>query len=180
MLSLYLTLIDTEEDKLRFTALYKQYRHLMFYVAQEILMDEHISEDALQEAFLRIAKNFHKVGEILCPQTRNFVVIITRNVAITMVNQRQNELDIDTYTEKESSAISEDVFESISNKLLVECMLKLPLMYRDTLYLYHIYGYSFAEISNLLSVSVETIKKRAQRGRKILKELLEKEGYHHE
>ncbi|MBR4020017.1 MAG: sigma-70 family RNA polymerase sigma factor, partial [Firmicutes bacterium] len=76
MLSLYLTLIDTDEDKIRFAKLYEQYRHLMFYIAKEILQDEHLSEDAVQEAFLRIAKNFHKVGEILCPETRNFTVII--------------------------------------------------------------------------------------------------------
>ena len=37
MLNLYLTLIDTDEDKLKFTDLYKQYRHLMFYVARRIV-----------------------------------------------------------------------------------------------------------------------------------------------
>ena len=52
MLNLYLTLIDTDEDKLRFTALYQQYRHLMFYIAREVLCDEHLSEDAVQEALL--------------------------------------------------------------------------------------------------------------------------------
>ena len=46
MLSLYLTLIDSDEDKLRFTKLYEQYRHLMFYIAQEILKDEHLHNKA--------------------------------------------------------------------------------------------------------------------------------------
>ena len=49
MLNLYLTLIDDDEDKIRFTKLYEQYRHLMFYIAQEILKDEHLSEDAVNE-----------------------------------------------------------------------------------------------------------------------------------
>ena len=64
----------------------------MFYIAQEILKDEQLSEDAVQEAFLRIAKNFHKVGEILRPETRNFTVIITKNVALTMLKLKQNEI----------------------------------------------------------------------------------------
>ena len=180
MLNLYLTLIDTDEDKIRFTKLYEQYRHLMFYIAKEILQDEHLSEDAVQEAFLRIAKNFHKVGEILCPETRNFTVIITRNVAINMVSRKHGDLDMDAYLDSASSELTEDVFETVSNKLLMECILKLPETYRDPLYLYHLYGYTFNEISNLLSVSVETAKKRAQRARHMLKVLLEKEGYHHE
>lgn len=180
MLSLYLTLIDEDEDKIRFMKLYEQYRHLMFYIAKEILQDEHLSEDAVQEAFLRIAKNFHKVGEILCPETRNFTVIITRNVAINMVNRKHDELDMDSYLDSASAELAEDVFETVSNKLLMECILKLPETYRDPLYLYHLYGYTFNEISNLLSVSVETAKKRAQRARHMLKVLLEKEGYHRE
>jgi len=53
-------------------------------------------------------------------------------------------------------------------------------MYRDPLYLYHLYGYSFNEISSLLNLSVEATKKRTQRARDLLKTLLEKEGYHHE
>lgn len=180
MLSLYLTLIDTEEEKIRFTRLYEQYRHLMFYIAKKILKDDHLSEDAVQEAFLRIAKNFHKVGDILCPETRNFTVIITRNVAITMVNRKHDDLDMDSYITNTSAELTEDVFETVSNKILMECIQKLPDMYRDSLYLYHLYGYTFKEISNLLSVPVETVKKRAQRARVLLKELLEKEGYHHE
>lgn len=180
MLSLYLTLIDTDADKIKFTKLYEQYRHLMFYIAQEILKDEHLSEDAVQEAFLRIAKNFHKIGEIICPETRNFTVIITRNVAITMINQRHEDLDINSYTENISSVAGDDVFETVSNKLLTDCILQLPEIYRDPLYLYHLYGFTLSEISHLLSISVEATKKRVQRARHMLKELLEKEGYKHE
>lgn len=180
MLILYLALIDSDEDKIRFTKLYEQYRHLMFYIAQEILKDEQLSEDAVQESFLRIAKNFHKVGEILCPKTRNFTVIITKNVALTMHKHKHNDMDMDSYIESSSFETTEDAFDALSNKLLAECILKLPEMYRDSLYLYHLYGYSFNEISNLLSVPVETTKKRTQRARSLLKVLLEKEGYHHE
>ena len=180
MLNLYLTLIDDDEDKIRFTKLYEQYRHLMFYIAQEILKDEHLSQDAVQETFLRIAKNFHKIGEILCPETRNFTVIITKNVALTMLKHKHDDIDMDSYVESSAFETTEDVFDTVSNKALTECILKLPEIYRDSLYLYHLYGYSFNEISHLLSVPVETTKKRTQRARILLKELLEKEGYHHE
>ena len=63
MLSLYLTLIDSEEDKKKFVQFYEAYRGLMHYTANRILQDDFAAEDAVQEAFLRIAKNFHKVGD---------------------------------------------------------------------------------------------------------------------
>ena len=62
MLQIYLTLIETDEEKQKFIVFYEQYRKLMFYIAKEILKEDQLSEDAVQEAFLRIAKNFHKIG----------------------------------------------------------------------------------------------------------------------
>lgn len=70
MIGLFLALIDTEEDKIKFVTLYEKYRKLMFYIANDILKDTDLAEDAVQEAFFRIAKNFKKVGEISCPQTK--------------------------------------------------------------------------------------------------------------
>lgn len=174
MLDLYLTLIDTDVDKHKFVALYEQYRHLMFYIAHEILKDNQLSEDAVQEAFIRIAKNFYKIGDINCPQTRNYVVIITRNAAITMSHHKSDCIDMGTY--EDSLPIYEDVFDTVSNKIIAKCILKMPDIYRDMLYLHYIYGYTFNEISSLLGISTNTAKKRAQRARSILKKMIGEEG----
>lgn len=180
MLGLFLTLIDDETEKAKFVDFYNKYNRLMFYVSKEILKDNHLAEDAVQEAFLRISKNFHKIDDIFCPQTRNFTVIITKNVSFNMLKKKNTTVELDLYTDYESVDSSCDPFESISIKLLTENILKLSDEYRYVLYLYHLYGYSFNEISILLSLPVETVKKRAQRARRMLKQLLEKEGYYNE
>lgn len=177
MLPVYLAMIDTDEDRTKFTNMYALYGRLMFYIAYEILHDEQLAEDAVQEAFLRIAKNMHKVGEVSCPQTRNFSVIITRNVAITLKKQNSHDLETDMVVLEYRAKSDDELFNTISQKLLTECILRLPDMYSDTLYLHHLYGYSFPEISSLLSVSVETVKKRAQRARDLLRRMIEEEGY---
>lgn len=179
MIGLYLTLIDSEPDKQRFIFLYEKYRSLMFYVAKTILEDDFIAEDAVQEAFLRIAKNFSKIGEIDCPQTRRFVVIITRNISINMTRKNFDFDEIDKYSETILTSSADDVFSHIELGIVKESLLKLPNQYRDVLYLYHLYGLTFNEISSLLGISNETAKKRAQRARSILRMQLEKEGYHH-
>ncbi len=178
MINLFLTLIDDEYDKVRFVDLYEKYKNLMFYIAKGVLKDDHLSEDAVQEAFFRIAKNFQKINEVSSPQTRNFVVIITRNISVSMLKGIDNVVDIDTYEGFETTSTTDETFEAVSMKTLTGFILKLPENYRDILYLYHLYGYSFNEISSLLSLPVETAKKRAQRARHMLKERLEKEGYY--
>ena len=56
MLTFYLSLIETEEDKSKFENIYETYRKVMFYTANQILKDEYLAEDAVHSAFLRILK----------------------------------------------------------------------------------------------------------------------------
>lgn len=71
---IYLSLIDGEEDKSKFEQLYLSYHHLMHHVALGILKDHHKAEDAVHEAFICIEKNFFKISEVSCPQTKGFVI----------------------------------------------------------------------------------------------------------
>ena len=91
MLQFYLQLLETEEELQKFTQLYETYRKLMHWTAEGILHDEHLAEDAVHEAFLRIIQNFHQIREIPCPKTRSFVVIIVRNVALNMQKKRKRD-----------------------------------------------------------------------------------------
>ena len=55
MIQLYMSLIDDEQDKLRFEIAYYKYRNLLHYKARSILKDVHRAEVAVQEVFMRIA-----------------------------------------------------------------------------------------------------------------------------
>ena len=81
MLQLYLQLLNTCSEQEKFKQLYETYHRLMHWEALRVLQDRQLAEDAVQESFLRMIKNFHKIGEISCPQTKRFVVIIVRNAA---------------------------------------------------------------------------------------------------
>ena len=45
---LYLSVLDTEEEKDKFTEVYEQYRHFCWYVANQLLEDAQMAEDAVQ------------------------------------------------------------------------------------------------------------------------------------
>lgn len=53
-------MIDAEEDKQKFVILYETYRHLMMKVALNVLKDTFLAEDAVHEAFIKIAKTWKK------------------------------------------------------------------------------------------------------------------------
>lgn len=166
MLSLYLTLIDSEEDKKKFVQFYEAYRGLMHYTANRILQDDFAAEDAVQEAFLRIAKNFHKVGDVFCPETKKFAVIICRNVSLTMAKKNAETVSTEGIEEKlDSVDLKDETFERLEYRLVVEAVLSLPERYRNVLYLHLVYGYELKEVANLLGISVDAARKRFQRGK---------------
>lgn len=79
---IYLQMLETPEEKSKFEQIYLEYRDLMFYIANRILHDQHDSEDAVHEAFLKIIKIIGQIEDSKCPKTRNLTVIIVERVAI--------------------------------------------------------------------------------------------------
>ena len=65
MLPIYLSMLDGDDEKSKFESLYLTYRKLMFHVANGILNDEGLAEDAVHQAFLKILENFDKVRNFL-------------------------------------------------------------------------------------------------------------------
>ena len=149
----------------------------MLHIAMQILKDHQLAEDAVQEAFLRLVKNFSKIGQVNCPRTRLFTVIIVRNISLTMLAERKKE----NVLERPEAMIpieydlEEDVLERIAYEEVLSAIRELPVIYRDILYLQYVEEYKLTEISKLLGIEAETVKKRAQRGRKKLLEQLTKE-----
>lgn len=60
------------------------------------------------------------------------------------------------------------------SQVLVE-LISLPLPVKEAVYLYYIEGYKTTEVSEIIGISVNAVKKRLQRGRKLLRLRLEEE-----
>lgn len=176
MLQLYLALIDEEWDLIRFEEAYYEYKGLLHYIAKKILQDEHRAEDAVQEAFLRIAKNFHKVGNIKTTSTKNFFILITRRVCLNLLEREEK---FSTATEEEISLFENSYTpgslpDSFAGEAeLIRQILNLPESMRSVLYLQAVYGFNAKETANLLGISVGAVWKRTSRARVILKKELE-------
>lgn len=171
MLALYLAMIDSSEEKTKFSQVYEKYRNLMFYVANEILNDRYLAEDAVQNAFLRIAKNIGKIDEVESPATKRFVTIVVENSAKAMYAKERSDAYDDEFFDNVSYENSEDiVFANVSVNELVEKILKLPGTQRKIMYLYEVYGYKYSEIANLLDMKEGAVRKQAQRAREAIEE----------
>lgn len=180
---MFLLLTGNENDRSKAERLYEQYRYLMYSEAYKILQDKHLAEDAVQQSFIKIINNLHKIDENNCPRTRNFMVIICVNVAKSIYNKsvHLNKQDIALQdADADTAGTGNDPLDILVDKDSVKQITKaieaLNPIYRDVLLLKRTYECSREEITELLEIPEETVKKRLARGRKMLSQVLEKEG----
>lgn len=164
------------EQELKIEHLYHTYKYLLYKVAFDILGDKSLSEDALQETFVRVMKNIHKIGEENCPRTRNFLVVICRNVALDMKrkNSLVSEYDQNTATAKDVVEATIEAKDSIDR--LTGIINGLDPIYRDVFLLRRVHNLSRREIAKILGISLESVKKRLTRAKEYIYERARREG----
>ena len=177
MLQFYLSLLDSEEDHELFTKMYTENLDYMRKIAYGILKSHEKAEDAVQEAFLRIIESFNKFHNISCPKTRSFCVNVCRNVSYNMYNKDKKftEVEFDEAIEYNSdrNQVEDEILDKASVELFVEKLMSLSKIYRDVMYLYCFDNMSVKEIAYIMNIPAETVKKRIQRARSKLAELIE-------
>ena len=174
MINIYLSVLNTAEDKAEFEDLYIKYKQRMYHVAYSILHNVEDSEDAVHNAFLKIADNFEKIKNFSCQELQAYIVIIVRNTSINIY--RKNKKDGEHLAELDDNqpTVNINFFENIDRDELIKAILNLPLVYKDILFLYYINQYTTKEISRMLDISMDAVWKRIERAKKLLKEELEK------
>ena len=165
---IYLQMIETVEDRQKFTDLYETYRGLMFYVANQILHNAEDAEDAVHQAFLSIMENLDKISEVHSPKSRAYVIVIAENKAIDMIRARKHFAD---------AGFDESVYgieiPVPGDGGLADAMAKLPARYRGILLLRYDMGYSTKEIGKMLGMTEDTTRKVIWRAKEALRRQLE-------
>ncbi len=177
MIGIFLAIIDDEEDKKQFEELYIKYRQDMYSVAYSILHNIEDAEDAVHQAFFKIANNFEKINKIPCQEIKAYIVIIIRNTAINMYNSNKRMAEHSAELNDDIS-VDADIFEQFEYNQLVTAISELPQIYKDIVYLYYLEEFTAKEISKMLDISADTVWKRAERAKKLLKEALENDDNH--
>ena len=85
---MYLSILDTQDEKEKFTEVYEQYQHFCWYVANQMLGDDHLAEDAVQETFLALTRHMDKIEDVHSDRARNFLATIVRSKAVDILRKK--------------------------------------------------------------------------------------------
>ena len=165
----FLTLLDDPEEQQKFTEIYYQYRHFLWYVANQKLQDAHLAEDAVQETFLKAYRSLASFrGE--CSE-KTWLMKIAMNTCCDL--RRAHRLRrIDPRRIPDLLPQAAEPFAQEEEALVTQVM-QLPRKLREVILLYYYQDMTVTEIAVSLGISQSSVSGRLKRARGKLRTLLE-------
>ncbi|MGI6728287.1 MAG: RNA polymerase sigma factor [Anaerovoracaceae bacterium] len=161
-----------------FEEVYYTYSAYLYRIGINILQDQELASDALQQCFMKIFENIHKVDQVSSKQTKSFVSVIMQNEALSIYNKRKCMADVTELKEEGSDIIDED---ADIDKILARAELKEEVQYYlnvlseqdcQIINLKYMKEFSYKEIAGLYNVSQDVVRKRLSRAKKRLADLI--------
>ena len=179
MLTVYLSLIDDEHQRIKFEELYITYRMQMIHLAKTYFKNESDAEDVVHDVFVRIAtKHMKFIQGLENPEDiRNYLLKATKNTALNELKRKgRTHISIEDVSERDLESfpnLTDDSFiEMICTKAeydsVAQALLSMEEPYRDIMYYHFVMELSVPEAAKLLGRNIATAKKQLVRGKKLL------------
>lgn len=157
---------QTLRTELNLQRLYQELLPTVYRAAYAYMRNPSDSEDAAQEAFLRLALYQRSFPDLR--QAKAWLIVTVGNICKDMLRRRhRQDLNLEDYPELPAP-------QSESGALLA-ALLELPEKYKTAVFLYYYEGCSVGEIAKAMGQPEGTVKSWLHRARKLLRQDLEEE-----
>ena len=149
----------------------RQYSNMILRICFTYSLGRADAQDICQNVFLKLLQSdrrFNSEGE-----TRAFIIRVTINECKDVLKSgwRRRSVPLDELIERETSFLPEE------NTGLLSAVQRLPVKYREAVYLYYYEGYNAEEIAAMVGAKPAAVRQRLARAREKLRKELEGSGY---
>lgn len=152
-------------------AVVNKYSDMLFRICYCVLCNKSDAEDALQDTFVKLITKAPDFNDE--EHEKAWLIKVATNISknMVMLRLRRNAVNLEDITEIGVKDEDSEVFEAIMN---------LPVKYKIPMILFYVEGYKTEEISDIIQISSEAVRKRLQKGRELLKIEFERCNYFNE
>lgn len=172
MLPSFTLRLERDEDRERFTRLYRLYQRPLHRLAARLLGPGPRAEDAVHDTFIKLIQNYDRLRPRSDGELERWLMVVTRNTALDTLRKEGRETALEGRAWEAAAAPDLGEFEA-----LVALIRSMPEDYRRVLELKFLAEWSLADIAKELGLTEGAVKSRVFRGRKLLMDALRKGGY---
>lgn len=143
------------------------YSDMIYHIAMRYLNTKEDAEDIVQEVFMRYIANF-KAGKLFDTEEyeKYWLIRVTMNLCCNEISSARRRKNLPF---KDSLYCELDIS---SENLLYNSVSKLNKCYKEPFILFYIEEFKITEISKILRISEDTVKKRLSRARTKIKDFI--------
>ena len=157
-----------DEYKKEIAGVITEYSDMLFRICFLILKNEQDTQDVLQDTFI---KYMEKKPKFASEELRKaWLITVSQNKCRDFLRFHKRHQYVELSCVEEILQI-----EEISKDIDFKLFWKMKASYKTVIILHYIEGYSVKEIAGMLKITENAVKKRLQRGRMELKELLDEQ-----
>lgn len=163
--------MKSKNNAIRFVeSCYRLYEHKMYYIAYSILHDVGLSEDAVQEAFIRLMKSEVEFSDYQSEECKKYIYTTIKNVSLNIYRKKKREQEIMYLSDEETMLRAQNLAEQEPDSIDWEEMIEdLPAKYSEVVQLLVVDKLSVSETAQKLNISQGNVRKRFERAKKMLK-----------
>jgi RNA polymerase sigma-70 factor (ECF subfamily) len=173
------TLLDRcqQGDNEAFAQLMAEQQDYVYTLAKRILRDSEEAADLTQEVFLQVWRGLPGFRQAARFRTWLYRIVVNRGLNyLRKLRRRRNMISLDQQNLEILSAQADpphaEAWQKERRTLIWENVKRLPTKYQTALTLFYQHEMSCAEIAEVLSIPVGTVKTHLHRGRRALAEML--------
>lgn len=161
-----------EKDKELYGEIIRRYQEKLLRYVEKIVRDEHIAQDAVQEAFIKAYVNLNSFNTN--KKFSSWIYRISHNEAINLIKKEKKKVSLgkNKWMSEMIEDKNVDIEKEFERKELIKTVRKLlkrlPVKYRSPITLFYLEEKSYEEISDILRIPVGTVGTRINRGKKII------------
>lgn len=172
MIGAALAVLDTEERRNELAEFYDRNKNGLYAFALSRTHNRERAEDAVQEAFLRIAKYPESFFSLPVHKRVSYAVIVTRNAVNNILGESARSAELPETLRDDSLSVEDISLGNIAAEELKAFIKKMPEAQRAAIILKIVHGLTTIEIAAALNISGPTARKRVSNAYRTIEKYL--------
>ncbi len=157
----------SESDNDLLKEIYLNYKQYIYLIAIKYLRDESLAEDIVQDTIIVIREKIIKKEIKSCHKLGSLIGYIVRGLCVDLIRKDQKIVYREIFDDEMKV---EDTF--VSRLIFNDAISKLPEKYRTVFIMRVLKDMTYSQIARDLSLNENVVRKRLERAKKLLKEIL--------
>lgn len=159
-----------------FREIYDRYHVQMYYIAKKYVKDSALSEDAVQDIFVKLWNKRNRLDET--KSIKGFLFTMLRNHLLNMIRDRKKEIvsmsDVNKEEFPRHNLTEDEMVYKEYHDIVKQGMEELSDRKREVFELKTLQGHSNSEVAELLNINIRTVKTHFYNSSKFMREYLRK------